>query len=191
MISTFAVVFDANVLFSIRLTSLLMELAMGGLFRARWSSQIHEEWMRAVAEERQIPIETLAARRDAMNEAVLDACITGHEDLIDALTLPDPNDRHVLAAAIRCGASAIVTFNERDFPAAVLAPKGIYTRHPDDFILDVDGIDPGTLIDAARADLAHYQNPTLEVDYYIDGLRKCGVPKTAAYLNRTKVLLTS
>jgi predicted nucleic acid-binding protein len=191
MISTFTVVLDANVLFGSRLTSLLMELAMSGLFRARWSDHIHEEWMAAVSAKYGIPRENLTRRRDFMNASVPDACVTGYEDLIGALVLPDPKDRHVLAAAIRCGASAIVTFNEKDFPADAITKFGIHTRHPDDFILEVDGIDPGTLADAARHDLTHYKNPPLSVDDYIQGLRDCALPKTAEYLDKTRVLLTS
>jgi hypothetical protein len=183
MISTFTVVFDSNVLFSIRLTSLLMSLAMSGLFRARWSPDIHREWMAAVAEQRGIPIDDLSERRDAMNDAVEDSCVTGYEDLIPALTLPDPKDRHVLA-------SAIVTFNERHFPHANINKYGIHARHPDDFIMDVHGLHQTALIEAAKSDLAHYVSPALDADTYIDGLRKTGVTKTADYLEKTKVLLT-
>jgi hypothetical protein len=98
MISTFTAVLDANVLFSIRLTSLLMELAMSGLFRARWSNDIHREWMAAVSKARGISVDVLSGRRDSMDVAVPDGCVSGYEVLIPALTLPDPNDRHVLAA---------------------------------------------------------------------------------------------
>jgi predicted nucleic acid-binding protein len=190
MISTFTVVFDSNVLFSIRLTSLLMELAMSGLFRARWSADIHAEWIAAVSEQRGIDPAALATRRECMDQAVPDGCVVGYEPLIAGLKLPDPNDRHVLAAAIRCGASAIVTFNQKDFPAEIITPFGIHTRHPDDFILDVEGVDPGTLVDAARTDLAHYTNPPLSADDYIDGLRRCDVVKTAEFLTRARALLT-
>jgi predicted nucleic acid-binding protein len=190
MISTSTVVFDSNVLFSIRLTSLLMELAMSGLFRARWSADIHREWMAAVSKARDIPVEALSARRDYMDEAVPDGCVEGYEPLIDGLTLPDPNDRHVLAAAIRCGASAIVTFNGSDFPADVLTPFGIHIRNPDDFIMEVDAVDSGTLIEAAKADLEHYQNPPLSPDEYIEGLKACGLKEVAEYLQTMKVLLT-
>jgi len=190
MISTFTAVFDSNVLFSIRLTSLLMELAMSGLFRARWSPDIHQEWMEAVGRERGIDISELKRRRAAMDEAVPDGCVFGYEALTVGLALPDPNDRHVLAAAIRCGASVIVTFNEGDFPEDAIRQYGIHVRNPDDFILDVDGVDPGTLIGAARDDLAHYQNPPLSVEEYINGLRIARAPKTANYLFRTRVLLT-
>jgi hypothetical protein len=94
-----------------------------------------------------------------------------------------------LATAIYCGADAIVTFNESDFPSQAIEKFGIHTVHPDDFILDVDGVDEGTLVYSARRDLAHYQNPPLDVDQYVEGLRQCGVPRTAAYLEKTKVLL--
>jgi hypothetical protein len=126
-----------------------------------------------------------------MDAAVLDCCVSGYEDLIDALTLPDPNDRHVLAAAIRCHASVIVSFNLNDFPTEVLDKYGIHSRHPDDFIMDVDGLSQGTLIRAARDDFEHYREPPLTVDEYIDGLRITQVPKTAHYLQRLRVLLTS
>jgi hypothetical protein len=109
--------------------------------------------------------------------------------LIPALKLPDPNDRHVLAAAIRAHASAIVTFNEEDFPIDALKPYGLHTRHPDMFIRDLDGIQPGVVAEAAREDLAHYINPCLRVDDYIERIRTAGLPMTAAHLTRVKILL--
>jgi len=181
MISTFTVLFDANVLFGIR-TSLLMELSMSGLFRARWSEDIHREWMTEVSDAHGISPEVLEKRRLYMDEAVPDSCVTGYEDLIPALVLPDPNDRHVLAAAIRCHADVIVTFNKDDFPEAVLTPYGIHTQHPDLFIQNVDELSPGTLLEAARQDLAHYIAPPLSVDQYAAGLQAAGVPRTAAFL---------
>jgi hypothetical protein len=189
MISTFGAVFDANVLYGSRIRSLLMELSMSGLFRPYWSADIHREWMSAVSKKVGIPIERLEATRIAMDNAVPGACVTGYEGLIPALKLPDPDDRHVLAVAIRAGASAIVTFNEKDFPADVLKPYGLHTRHPDLFIRDVDDIDPGVVADAARADLAHYVNPLLSIDEYIEGIRTAGLPATANHLNGVRVLL--
>jgi len=191
MISTFGVVFDANVLFGSRLRSLLMELSMSGLFRPYWSADIHREWMQAVSQNIGIPIEKLEKIRHDMDDAVPDSCVTGYADLIRALTLPDPDDRHVLAVAIRARASAIVTFNEGDFPAEALDPYGLHTRHPDMFIRDVDGIDQGVVAEAARRDFSHYQNPPLTVDEYIEGIRTAGLPQTAAHLNGVRVLLTA
>jgi predicted nucleic acid-binding protein len=189
MISTFGAVFDANVLYGSRIRSLLMELAMSGLFRPYWSADIHREWMTAVSEKTGIEIARLETTRNCMDAAVPDACVTGYEGLIPALTLPDPDDRHVLAVAIRAGANAIVTFNDKDFPIEVLEPYGLHTRHADMFIRDVDGIDPGVVAEAARADLVHYQNPPLSVDEYIAGLEAAGLPKTARHLRGVRVLL--
>jgi predicted nucleic acid-binding protein len=190
MISTFGAVFDANVLYSSRIRSLLMELTMSGLFRPYWSVDIHREWMEAVNTNAGIAIEKLETTRSHMDTAVPDACVTGYVGLIPALTLPDPDDRHVLAVAIRAGASAIVTFNEKHFPIEALEPYGLHTRHPDMFIRDVDGIDPGVVAEAARADLAHYQNPPLSVDEYIAGLEAAGLPQTAQHLRGVRVLLS-
>jgi hypothetical protein len=131
MISTFTVVFDANVLYGQRIRSLLMYLTMSGLFRARWTADIHREWMEAVAAKAGIDIARLEKTRRLMDASVPDALVSGYEGLIPALQLPDPDDRHVLAAAIRCGASTIVTFNERDFPTDELAKYGLHTKHPD------------------------------------------------------------
>jgi len=116
MSSTFTALFDANVLYGARLRSLLMELAMSGLFRARWSNDIHREWMTAVSTNTGIPLQQLQSTRAYMDAAVPDGCISGYEALIPALELPDPHDRHVLAAAIRGGASVIVTFNRATSP---------------------------------------------------------------------------
>jgi hypothetical protein len=81
--------------------------------------------------------------------------------------------------------------NLKDFPTDVLDTYGIHTRHPDDFILDIDGISRGSLIDAARRDFEHDCDPPLTVDNYIQGLRITKIPKTADYLHKLRVLLTS
>lgn len=90
--------------------------------------------MGALLRDGKFSAEKLAKVRDLMDANVRDAKVEGYESLIEALQLPDPNDRHVLAAAIRCNADAIVTFNLKDFPRDALAPYGIDAIHPDDFI---------------------------------------------------------
>jgi predicted nucleic acid-binding protein len=72
-----------------------------------------------------------------MDRAVPDALVSGYESLIEGLRLPDPDDRHVLAAAIKCNASVLVTFNLRDFPKDVLDIFDVEAMHPDDFIADL------------------------------------------------------
>lgn len=108
--------------------------------------------------------------------------------MIPSLELPDENDRHVLAAAIVGKASVIVTFNQDDFPRTAVDRYGIHVRHPDDFLLDVDGIDQGVLVNAAIADRAHYTNPPIPLDRYLADLNKAGVPLTAAHLAERRIL---
>ena len=103
-----------------------MWLALSDLFRARWSNDIHEEWIRNLLEDRpDLTRERLERTRDKMNSHIRGCLVTGYEPLIAGLTLPDPDDRHVLAAAIRASAEVIVTFNLKDFPPVQLAPLGI------------------------------------------------------------------
>ena len=100
--SHFTALLDANVLHSQPITSLLLELAEARLYRPAWSEHIHVEWRRSVLRVRpEIDPAALDRRRAAMDRALPDACVSGYEPLIPGLTLPDPDDRHVLAAAIR------------------------------------------------------------------------------------------
>lgn len=87
-----------------------MHLALTDLYHARWTNTIHEEWIRSVLRNRSdLTRAQLERTRDLMNAHARDAMIQGFEDLIPSLTLPDPDDRHVLAAAIRGRADVIVT----------------------------------------------------------------------------------
>ena len=105
-------VYDANILYPAPLRDLFVRIAQSGLVQAKWTETIHEEWIRNVLKNRQdTTLERLTRTRQLMDTAVRDCLVTGYEILIDSMTLPDPNDRHVLAAAIRAGADAIVTFN--------------------------------------------------------------------------------
>jgi predicted nucleic acid-binding protein len=95
---------------------LLLSCAAAGLYRAKWSQQIHDEWTRnLIANRPELDPERLRTTCTKMNVSVPDSLVTGYEDLIDSLHLPDPDDRHVLAVANRSDADAIITFNQRDF----------------------------------------------------------------------------
>lgn len=191
MHSTFTAFFDANVFFGARLRSFTMEVTHTGIFRGRWSADVHREWIGAVLAKRQdLTPDRIQPIASMMDKSIPDALVTGYETLIDALTLPDPDDRHILAAAIVGRADVIVTFNEKDFPKEALAPFSIHTRHPDDFFLDADGIDQGVIAEAAARDIAHYTKPPLSVKAYTEDLRRAGVPKLADYLWRLRVLLS-
>jgi len=123
IVAKFTAIFDACVLYPAPLRDLLMSLALTGLFRAKWTAAIHEEWIGNLLRNRDdLTRPQLERTRDLMDRAVPDALVAGYEELIDPLTLPDPDDRHVLAAAIRGRADVIVTSNLKDFPETALKP---------------------------------------------------------------------
>jgi predicted nucleic acid-binding protein len=142
----FIVVYDANMLYPNTLRDLLIRIAQAGLVQAKWTNQILDEMIRALSRNRpDIPAGKLDRLRDLMNRAVRDCLVTGYEPLAGGLKLPDPGDRHVLAAAIRAGAQVIVTSNLKHFPSAGLQPWDIEAKAPDDFVLDQVGIDGRTV----------------------------------------------
>ncbi|WP_186386221.1 PIN domain-containing protein [Stappia sp. TSB10P1A] len=192
MISTFTAFFDANVFYGARLRSLALFVAQTKLFRARWSERIHDEWVRNLIKNRpDLAPEDLAKTRAAMNAAVPDCLVEGYEPLIQSIELPDPDDRHVVAAAILTRASVIVTFNENDFPPAALAGFRLHTKHPDDFLRDVFDLAPELFIEAVRSDFLHYVNPSLDYADYLASLARSGVPRLAKDLAAFEVLMPS
>ncbi|HCF9255145.1 TPA: PIN domain-containing protein [Pseudomonas aeruginosa] len=158
--SPFTAVYDANVLYPAPLRDLLMHLALTGVYRACWTAQIHDEWKRNLLINLQDLIQAQLDRTSAaMDRAIPDALVTGYEPLCAGLTLSDPDDRHVLAAAIKCSASVIVTFNLKDFPPDVLRPFEIEAVHPDDFIADLFDLDQAAVLEAVQAQRASLKNP--------------------------------
>jgi predicted nucleic acid-binding protein len=133
----FVVLYDANVLYPSTLRDLLIRIAQAGLVQAKWTDQILDEVFRNLSANRpELDPRKLARTRSLMNKALRDCSVTGYEPLIDALDLPDADDRHVLAAAIKARAQVIVTNNLKDFPPSALAPWDMEAKAPDDFILD-------------------------------------------------------
>jgi len=189
-VATFTALLDASVLYSAPLRDLLLELAATGVYRARWTVTIHEEWMRSLRETRpDIDGISLGRTRDLMDAAVPDCLIDGYEDLIPALKLPDQDDRHVLAAAIVGRADVIVTFNLKDFPADALTPHGIEAQHPDEFLNYQRTLVESRFIECAREIRQRLVNPARTADDYIRALRSCQLPMIAAELEKVKRLL--
>lgn len=124
----------------------------------------------------------LIRTKNLMNANVRDCLVTGYESLISRLTLPDPNDRHVLAAAIHTQADLIVIFNLKDFPASVLNLYKIEASHPDDFILGLIKHDSIIITQAAERQRGTLKNPPLTQDQYLEILNKQGLPQTAKIL---------
>jgi PIN domain-containing protein len=180
---TFVVLYDACVLYPAPLRDLLVRLASTGIVRARWSKPILDECFRSILEHRpDLNREALDRTRDLMTQAVADCMVTGFEAIVDGLTLPDSNDRHVLAAAIRSGAQTLVTFNLADFPAEVLAPYNVEAIHPDDFVLDCIDLAPGLVTTVVSEQAAALKNPPRSVGELLDILRDQRLVRSVAKL---------
>lgn len=181
--SSFVALYDACVLYPAPLRDLLMHLATSDLYRARWTARIHEEWIRNLLVKRpDLSREQLERTRDLMDASVPDCLVTGYEGSEARLQLPDPDDRHVLAAAILCHAGTIVTYNLKDFPEAVLAPQGITAQHPDELIEHAFGINPAAVIAAVHNHRASLTRPQKGVDELLDCYLKQGLVTTAGLL---------
>ena len=186
----FVVLFDACVLYPAPLRDFLLNLALTDLFAARWTDRIHDEWIdNLLARRPDLERQRLERTRTLMNEAVPDSVVTHYESLIDGLELPDPNDRHVLAAAIKAGAQIIVTFNLRDFPADHLEPYGIEALHPDTFVECQMTLHEGAVVTAAKAQRDNLKNPAVTADQLLETLAAQGLVVTAERLGEFKDLL--
>ena len=162
--ASFTALYDACVLYPAPLRDLLMHLAMSDLFRARWTDQIHDEWIASVLAKRpDLKRQQLERTRRLMNAHVLDCLVIGYKGLIERLHLPDPDDRHVLAAAIQSGADVIVTYNLDDFPSKVLKRHGIEAQHPDVFIKHLLDLDSAAVCAAARRQRQSLRHPPKNV----------------------------
>jgi len=189
--ASFTVLYDACVLYPAPLRDFLMHLALTELFRARWTAAIHDEWMTAALAGRPDDLTRAHLERTCtlMNKAVPDCLVEGYESLILGLDLPDPDDRHVLAAAIRAGAGVIVTFNLKDFPPAALERYGIEAQHPDEFVTHLLDLAPGEVCAAARNHRLSLKKPPKTIAEYLDTLERQQLPETRMCLQRYVQLL--
>ncbi|MGO8748347.1 MAG: PIN domain-containing protein [Thermoguttaceae bacterium] len=183
-------VYDANILYPAPLRDLFIRIAQAGLVLGRWTETIHDEWTRNVLKNNpNLSAERLTRTRNLMNDAVRDCLVTGHEDLIASLSLPDPDDRHVLAAAIRAGASVIVTYNLTDFPAETLARFDIEAQHPDDFLVSLLDQAPGMVCAAVKLQRASLRNPPKTAQELLAVLENQGLAQAVARLRQFLDLL--
>lgn len=182
--------YDACVLYPAPLRDLLLHLALTDLFRARWTDEIHEEWIRSVRADRlDLTASQLNRTRELMNQAVPDCLVRGYEPLIQSLELPDPDDRHVLAAAIHCQAGAIVTYNVKDFPAESLSRFQIDALHPDEFIAHQFDLNPPKVAKAVKNQRAALTNPPRSVRDLLDTFLSLGLACTVSALEDMQDLL--
>lgn len=174
---------DANVLYPAPLRDTLMHLAIARSYRPKWSATIHEEWIRNLLLNRSdLSRATLEGTRDMMQSAVPDGLIEGYESLIPGLSLPDENDRHVLAAAIAGCCDCIVTFNLKDFPRPALDPHGLVAQTPDEFICELMDADEDRVCLAVRRQRALLKKPPKTVEEHLQTLEEQRLFHTVARL---------
>lgn len=178
----FVVIYDACVLYPNTLRDLLVRVSLKGFVRARWTDMILDEVDRNIAQDYGITPEKLQRRRVLMNRAVRDCLITGFEPLVEGLKLPDPDDRHVLAAAIRAGAQVIVTNNRKDFPSDYLDNWGIERKNADEFIMDLMGLDDRVVYACVHEIATSRRRPLQTFEDVLGQLERSGLTESVAAL---------
>ncbi len=160
----------ANVLYGQYIRNFLMYLAQTRIVRFRWTETILDECFENLKSNRPDldPSRIEKTKRLMMTNVVDDVIVTGFEGLIDTLELPDPDDRHVLAAAIMCHAQTIMTFNRRDFPPTVLEPLGIKAVRPDEVVLDLIELDPIRVQRALLGLHTSLKKPPMAIEHLLD-----------------------
>ena len=178
-------VYDASVLYPSLIRNLLMYLGTEGLVAARWTAAIHDEWIRNLLADRpDLTPERLTRTRQRMTAALPDAEVEGFEHLTDSLSLPDPDDRHVLAAAIHTDAELIVTQNLKHFPAEALTPHGIEALTPDALLCRLLNTEPTAtraVVEKLRASL---RRPPYDMAQLLARLGQVGLKEAAQQLEQ-------
>jgi predicted nucleic acid-binding protein len=181
--SRFTAILDANVLYPAPLRDYLLHLANVELYKPKWTAEIQEEWIKNLLLKRtDLKRGNLEKTRDAMDSAFPDANITNYKDLINGLSLPDKNDRHILAAAIRVNANVIVTFNLKDFPVDYLKLHDMEAQHPDEFIVNLIDLDKSKSLQALHNQVKSLKNPPLSLKDVLQTLEKCGLRNSVSHL---------
>lgn len=173
----YAVTLDACVLVPVSLADILLRLAEKQLFRPVWSQRILDEVggaLRIVHPD--LDPAAIDRRIWHMTETFPGAMVGNHDHLEAGLDLPDPADRHVLAAALRGHCHAIVTANVRDFPAAYLATMDIEAVTPEQSLLNQLDLAPRRVLDSIREMAAATRNPPRSVEEVLDIFGRAGVP---------------
>jgi len=178
-----AAILDANVLYPAPVRDILLNLADVKLYQPKWTDVIQNEWARNLLINRpDISPRSLKSAQDAMDSAFPDARAVGYELFIENLKLPDKDDRHVLAAAIRAGAKIIVTNNLKDFPSKSLKQYHLEAQTPDKFITKLAKADGARVLQAFRTQVKRLKNPPQSADQVLVALKRSGLTNTVEIL---------
>jgi hypothetical protein len=173
------------------MTDALMSLATAGLFAAKWTTKIENEWIRSLEQQRPDLAGKLWTRRDGMRDAIPDWEVpeSAWSSITGGIVLPNPGDVHVLAAAIAGHADCIVTANLKDFPSSVLMEYGIEAIDPDTFIINQWDLDPVNAIAAFKRMRARRKKPQSSAEDFAYALEIGGLPTTAERLRLAAELI--
>ena len=187
----YTAVLDACVLFPPAVADALISLHVAGLFTAKWTDRIDAEWINAAVRDQGKAQEKLEQRRDAMRNAVPDWEIpsAAYETLMTGMDLPDPDDAHVIAAALAGHADCIVTSNLKHFPDKVLNPLGLEAIHPDDFIVYQLDLDLYAALAAFKKMRGRLRNPAMTAEAFIAAMERNQLASTAARLSEAVDLI--
>jgi hypothetical protein len=187
----YTALFDACVLYPITVADALLSLAVAGFYAAKWTTEIETEWIRAIERQRPDLVGRLETRRQSMRDAIPDWEITetAWRSVQLDLQIPDPQDAHVLAAAIVGHVDCIVTSNVKDFPSAILDPLNLTATDPDTFILQQWDLDPIRAAAAFQRMRARRKKPEAKPADFADALEKAGLPVTAERLRSAADLI--
>jgi predicted nucleic acid-binding protein len=178
----YTAVLDACVLFSRLQRDVLLSLAHADLYTARWTEEIESEWTSSLKKQYPAAAHKIQNVVEQMREAIPDCLIVDYELFIPSIQLPDENDRHVLAAAIRGNADAIVSLNTKDFPGDVLAKFDVEVQTPDQFVLNQIMLHPPRALTAIKKMRKRWDRPAMSASDMVDLFEKRQLPQTAAHL---------
>lgn len=185
---------DACVLYPTQTRDLFMALALERWVWLYWTDRVQEEWLTNLLANRPDltpeQVERLRKTPEAMRTtlAFQEPLVTGYEHLVESVSLPDENDRHVVAAAYLGEAEAILTFNLDDFPEEALAPWDLQAVHPDKYLLDLAEAQirvhsfPKPLLELLRKQRSRLTRPPLDPDEFLQALEKAGLQGFAQLL---------
>ncbi len=178
-------VLDASVLYPAPLRDTLLQLAAHRAYQPRVSQQIHDEWLNALLRNRpKLNRQKLERTRELINSVDENCLVVGYEPIIGQVSLPDKDDRHVLAVAIHAKASIIITNNLKHFPEKITSTYNVTAVSPDNFICSLINEDRNLVCQALREQRIQLRNPPKSVPELLETLKQQGLKVTVNKLDK-------